>query len=229
MAYCPQCGQELKEDGQHECPAAMEANGTQVAATPGIGGGMAMDIRVIKQLLINPESSLRLNPKKDILYGVIGIAASIIGFFLWGLALQGRIRNALGFSVFLLGDLRQQITFAPRFLLIGLVLMIAMLGSVWGIGLWRGRKKAMVQEVLVHLGAPQLIFGLAFVVSAVLIYISFNLSLLVLFISLLTSFVLTVALGQDVFEVPREKRWEYLALTVTGFLLILFLLLDILG
>ena len=60
-----------------------------------------------------------------------------------GSKLQGQIRNALGFSVLLLGDLRPQITFAPRFLLIGLALMIAMLGSVWGIGQWRGRKKAM--------------------------------------------------------------------------------------
>jgi hypothetical protein len=225
MKYCTQCGKSLQDGEEHVCggdtvsPALPET----AAASAGTASGLNLDVNVLKGLLLNPQTGMRLHPGKDFIYGILGIAASVIGFFLWGLALQKKVEDSLnsvfgGFNLF--GGFNRSLNLGKYFFGIGLVSVLCLIGALWLIGQWKGSVKRNWREVVTCLGSMQLLWGAGFIIAAVLVFISYQLSFLLMSILLLSALILTVLAAQDLFRMKAEQRFYTVCASITVYVLL---------
>ncbi|GAB2699004.1 hypothetical protein ACFQWB_00335 [Paenibacillus thermoaerophilus] len=227
MAYCTQCGQALTEGAAHDCPNGQVA---AAAALPQKAGGVSVDPARLVKLLKEPYSALNGSPERDLWHGVIGLAASAIGFFLWAWAIQSKVMNAIaeamGGLLFFgrVGDLLEDsLNIAPRLFVLGLLSVVILLGVLTALGNWKGRRKRAPAEVLSALGSLQLIGGAGFLAGAVFALINVPLSLLIVGVSLLVSLLMTVSAAKQWFEIPAGSQFFYEAVSVGSYLILVFL------
>lgn len=225
MAYCTQCGNPITEGESHDC-TAQELAATATVAQKGefVIGSYTLNNGVLLKLLKNPYSSLQLDPTKDILYGVLGMVVSVLGFFLWALALQKGLVDAIssalgGLDFFGVGStIKKKVSIAPNALLIGLVSMIGLLAILGAVGNWLGTRKAGIKEIVTYLGAMQLTFGVGYIVAAILLFVSIKFSLFLLMIGLLTTLLSTVMASHDIHSIARDKRMPAITVSLTGYI-----------
>ncbi|HEX7057207.1 MAG TPA: hypothetical protein VF260_08445 [Bacilli bacterium] len=208
MPYCPNCGAQLQEGESHVCAQNQEQ--APVAAR-------TFEKDVLVKLLKNPFNALELNPEKDLIYGVIGFASSVIGFFIWGWAQFATLLNAFsailgfggGFPTF---SGSGTWGFSLRFLLLGAISLAALLTSLWLIGNWCGAVKRSPRETITRLGALQFPFGACFLVAAFAALISLmKISLLIAALTTLVSLLCTVEAAIDCFQVAKDNRFKFIA------------------
>lgn len=230
MKYCAHCGMALQDEETHLCGgeaspyrAASGFEGPKISRSSFIP-----EPDVLLNLLRNPLAGLRLNPENGLIYGILGMAASLIGFFLWGLALEKKIEDSLSsvFGGFFLFDwVKPNIHLAEKFLPVGLVSLQSLVGALWIMGLWKGEHRSDWREVITVLGSMQLTWAACFLGGALIAFVSLQLSVLVVGIALLSALVITLLGAHDLFRIREERR----LLTITGSIALYVLLTGYLG
>jgi hypothetical protein len=233
MLFCTMCGQELKEGEIHICANNSGAENKQ--GRNSIGKDISalasqIDKNLILELLKNPLVGLRLDPAKDIKYGIIGLAASIIGFLIWAVLISAKIGNIVdglfgGFGIMGGSSLGSQ--FIGKLILIGILSIISLLVSVWAIGNWRGNRKIKWIEITTRIGGMQLSFGAGFVIAGILGLFSLLLSFLAIAIVLFTNLITTVLGGNELYEVENNHRFSFIALIASTYLILFYILFKI--
>lgn len=231
MSFCTRCGQRMTEGEVHHCPA--------VPAGAGSPGGSAgndfaatlkqVDGNTILALLKNPQSALNLNTGKDLIYGILGIVASLVGFMIgiWIMAkkLQDTILGFFGFGGFadFDGGSSTSSMFGQMFLL-GIISLAALFGTIWLLGNWRGARTLSFKDIITYLGGMQYTFGAGFILAGLCTFVSLRFGFLLLFINLLTALVITLMASSDLFEVSKERRLSFVGLSVALYLVVVMLL-----
>lgn len=190
----------------------------------------SLDAQLIVRLIRNPLASASLVPETQWLYGVLGIAASIIGFALWtmtsvasifGLFLSPIARmgfgDGLGFSIY-------AGTFV-RMVILGLISQAVLIGSIWIFGNWLSSKKQDWRSLVTYLGGVQWLFGGAMIVAAILGFLLGQLAFLIATISLILTliFIVITSLQCYTFDTP-ERKSQFIVYSVASYMLVVGIL-----
>lgn len=229
--------QDAEERAQAEAAAA-------AGAIPGEGGKASspraersspfaeVDGRRLLELLQNPAAALKLQPRKEWIYGAIGAAAGVIGFVVWIGLFQAAVRQAFnafgGLGNLFLGGILGNVS-PGRYLLISLLSLAILVGALTLIGNWRGARKRDWLEALSYYGGTQLLFGAVWVAAGLLAFLSLQLSTLIGAIALLINLLLLVGQAVDLHEVGPERKFLYIVYSVSAYALLLFLVLSLVG
>ncbi|MGE7826037.1 hypothetical protein [Paenibacillus sp. NPDC093718] len=142
-----------------------------------------VDGQVLLKLLKNPMSALNMRgDQTGLIYGLIGMASSIIGFWLFGLGFRQLIYSGLGMVSALLSNFGM----GSRALLLGLFSTVILLGSFWFTGNMVTKQKLDLKEFIAKIGSFQLPFGAALIVSGLISFMSLKLAFLILVFALMT-------------------------------------------
>ncbi|WP_058302763.1 hypothetical protein [Gorillibacterium timonense] len=208
MAFCTQCGIALEEGVQHDCPAAQ--NQPEVLQSGFSRQSIQIDKNALLLLVKNPQAALSLDPAKDKIYGIIGLGASLLGFFLWGLMLKLKLIWAYDDQDGLLGDFLgntvKKMPIASHLLLLGILSLAAFIVLLWFFGNGKGTAKRSLMDAAIYLGAMQLLSGAGFVVAGVVALVWVPGSSVIVGIFLLLTLLMTTAAALDLFAVPSDKR-----------------------
>lgn len=183
----------------------------------------------ILNLLKNPLNGIHLT-EKHFIYGILGLASSLVGFLLWVL-LMGKRLSALFFGMFGFGggsmfrELPSSVfgEVFGRMLLLGLLSTVALLAAVWLIGWWRSGTQPALKLFITRVGAAHYIGAVGFILAGIL-SLSFNLSFLLLLITLLSLLALTLQAGMEASGVVKERSAGYLILSVSAYVLLMSIL-----
>ncbi|CAH1193516.1 hypothetical protein PAECIP111893_00482 [Paenibacillus plantiphilus] len=234
MSFCTKCGQRMTEGEVHHCPAVPAGAGSPAGSA---GNDFAstlkqVDGNTILALLKNPQNALNLNTGKDLIYGILGIVASLIGFMIgaWLMAkkLEDTILGLFGFGGMsdftdFDGGSSTSSMFGQMFLL-GLISLAALFGTIWLIGNWRGARTLSFKDVVTYLGGLQYTFGAGFILAGLCTLVSLRFGFLLLFINLLTALVIALMTSSDLFEVSKERRLSFVGLSIALYLVVVMLL-----
>ncbi|MBB6675603.1 hypothetical protein [Cohnella nanjingensis] len=183
----------------------------------------SLDVQRLLALIKNPSAGLALRGAEDFPYGVAGAGLSIIGFFLWVLSVQHQIDRAMSFfSGIMLGSLYGFGT-AFKFLLLALLSLAALAAALTLVGNRFGQRKRAWIEVVTHQGASQLMFGLGYLVSALVAFISLKLSFALTGGLLLLSLLMLVIQALELHEVDRKLTFP----TVTSAIVLYVVLFSV--
>ncbi|SFE52174.1 hypothetical protein SAMN04487969_103193 [Paenibacillus algorifonticola] len=193
------------------------------------GSVKQIDTQILLKLLKNPLEGLNLNPAKDLSYGIIGIVSAIIGFLLFGLLTGSAIRLFFGYGA---SDLLREgsgmsAALFGKILLLSLISIIAFLGSLWGISLWRATQRLTLSAFITSIGAMQLFAGAGFLIAGVVSLISFKLGFFVMAATLLSTLGISLVGASVASQVTKEKLWSYIVLSVCAYLLLFGLFADL--
>lgn len=193
-----------------------------------------VDKNVIIRLLTNPLESMNLHSTKDLIYGVLGIAAAIIGFLIWAMFIGNKVESVImrafgfgGISSFAdLFETHRSISAAVygKMFLIAILSSASLLAAIWSIGSWKGGQRLSIKSLITHIGAMQYIAGAGFIISGILALMSFKLSIFVLTVTLLSTLILSITGAMDLYQVAKEHRALYIVCTISAYL-VLFVLL----
>ncbi|CAM4185554.1 hypothetical protein [Saccharibacillus endophyticus] len=184
-----------------------------------------LDTGKLLGLLKNPLSALRLRGDSDLMLGIFGIVSPILGFLIWAWALKRSIVNSVagGLSDIgffgddlgaLSGTLSSRITIVGPLFAASIVSVVILLAVAYLLGNWRGQEKQSSRDGIVSLGGVQLFAGAVFLVSALLVFVSPSLSMLLLTGTILLAFVFTQYAAIRMFRIPEERVSLFLVLTV---------------
>ncbi len=238
MSFCTQCGMKLQQDEVHNCsnpkravevPAVATASATAIPASthaattaPSL---QKVDHRQLVNLLRNPMSALQLRGENDLLYGLIGIAVSIIGFMLWAWsfkhqliqAMVGQLSTLLGGSKYYderYSAASDSLSIVTHSLLLSVVSLIVLLATVFLIGNKLGTQRFQWKDALVKLGGLQLVSGAIFIVAALLMFVSMSISVALLATVATASLCLTIYAAIEMFRLSREREVWFIGLVV---------------
>ncbi|WP_037284563.1 hypothetical protein [Saccharibacillus sacchari] len=212
------------QPGQPGQPGAAAATASRFAEAAK-GEWNKLDTGKLLGLLKNPLSALRLRGDSDLMLGIFGIVSPILGFLIWAWALKRSIVNSVagGLSDIgffgddlgaLSGTLSSRMTIVGPLFAASIVSVIVLLAAAYVLGNWRGQEKQSSRDGMVRLGGVQLFAGAVFLISALLVFISPSLSMLLLTGTMLLAFVYTQYAAIRMFRIPEERVSLFLALTV---------------
>lgn len=230
MSFCTKCGTQLQPNEIHTCVSAEQpiVNAASPTSTPSPILTSArdhlahVDKHKILNLLKNPMSALQLRAESDLLYGVLGLVVSLLGFVLWAWSFKHQLIKLmiLGFGSLISDDkesYREASEYLPivnHMLLLGLISLIVLVGITFLLGNKMGLHKLHWKDSMVQLGGLQLISGIGFIVAALMMFISIKLSFLLLFTTSLAALVLTLVAGIEMFRIQRDRLALFIGLTV---------------
>ncbi|GGD92935.1 hypothetical protein [Paenibacillus nasutitermitis] len=206
---------------ERSTPAAEQGAGPQ----PGGNGDWSsavkqVDKNVLIRLLRNPFDALQLSPGKDLIYGVIGLGTSVIGYLIWIWLVGAKINSFFGgfFGGFSPLSFGSQMT--GRLFLTGLVSVLALLASIWLVGMWRGNARHDIKSVVTRLGSMQVFSGAGFLAAGICSLVSLKLSFLIGGSTALIALAVTVFAGLELFNVTVNRRFEFMACSIAAYLII---------
>jgi hypothetical protein len=97
---------------------------------------------------------------------------------------------------------------------------------VWLVGWWRSGVKPSMKLFVTRVGATQFIGAIGFLLAGILSF-SFNLSILILLVTLLSLLALSLYAGQEASAVAKERIASYLMLSVAAYVLLMGILLNL--
>lgn len=226
MAYCTKCGTQLHENEIHTCMAEQSTAGAATASAPIMTTAKEQLARVdrhkILNLLKNPMSALHLRGDSDLLYGVLGIIASLVGFILWSWSFKHQLIKAMiaQFGGLMrddseaYSDASEYLPIVNHMLVLGLVSLIVMLVAVFLLGSKLGTQRIGWKDSLVKIGGLQWIVGAALIVAALVMFVSVKASLVLLLTTVIASLMLTLYAGIEIFRIYRERAVWFIAAAV---------------
>ncbi|MEW4371376.1 hypothetical protein [Paenibacillus kandeliae] len=243
MAFCTQCGTELRTDEVHTCLAKQQSVAVPVASTasaatvstpapsaaPMLNNAREqlskVDKHKILNLLKNPMSALQLRGDSDLLYGIMGIAVSLIGFVLWAWAFKHQLIKAMiGQLSSMFGGADQydqtyrsasdSMSIVGHSLILSIVSTLVLLVAVFFIGNKLGTQRLHWKDALVKLGGLQLVTGAALLITTLLMLVTMKFSFVLLFTVLTASLMLTLYAGIEMFRLSRERAVWFIGSTV---------------
>lgn len=236
MAFCTHCGNELTDGVAHHCVDDIAANPmkyTAAATEPEQERGASsssgasdakaastiqVDGQVLLKLLKNPMSALNMRgDQTGLIYGLIGMASSIIGFWLFGLGIKQMFYSGLGMVSALLSNFGM----GSRALLLGLFSTVILLGSFWFTGNMITKQKLDLKEFIAKIGSFQLPFGAALIVSGLISFMSLKLAFLILVFALMTGLAANSAAIIEVYRIGSNQWIKFLGVAI-GIYVLLF-------
>ncbi|MGG3506935.1 hypothetical protein ABES58_15865 [Paenibacillus lautus] len=236
MAFCTHCGKKLTENVAHQCVDDIAANSmkyTASAAEPGpertasssfgasdakTASTIQVDGQVLKNLLKNPMSALNMRgDQTGLIYGLIGMASSIIGFWLFGLGFKQLIYSGLGMMSAVLSNFGM----GSRALLMGLFSTVILLGSFWFTGNMVTKQKLDIKEFIAKIGSFQLPFGAALIVSGLINFMSLKLASLILVFALMTGLAANCAAVIELYRIGSSQWIKFIGIALGIYVLIL--------
>lgn len=223
-----------------------EARSQTAATTPPQpqGGQQAnplanVDSQKLLALLKNPTASVRLQPATDWIYGVIGAAVGVIGFWFFVWMLHEKVTpdtsdmGDLGDLFGALGSITRSFDspffslFAPlsagEYLVLAII-SIALAGAAFTlVGNWIGGRKRSWTEAATYYGGTQLLFGAGLIVAGILALISAELGSLVAVLLLAINLITLVIQALALHEVNRDRVFQYVYSAVGGYGIVLYL------
>ncbi|WP_172254027.1 hypothetical protein [Saccharibacillus deserti] len=248
MSFCTKCGSPIQEGETHICqpPASspppptsaplydsqQPQTGQQQPYAPGDAGTKDYGTLVkgelskfekgtLLGLLKNPMSALHMHGESDLRYGLMGLAASLIGFMLWAWSFK---RNLVHTMFELMGggspsewrdaysEAGEQFNIISPLFVVGLVSLAALIGGAILLGSWLGTHKVSGKESLTKLGSVQLAAGAGFIACALMMFVSMRLGLLLLAVVMLSALALTMFASAQLFRVSAERILPFVAL-----------------
>lgn len=181
---------------------------------------MSLNPRSMLALLRNPSAALALRGAQDLPLGVLGAAASVLGFYIWVLAAQNRIGHALSFfSSLFMGNLLSA-GLAFRLLVLALLSLISLTVALSAVGNRLGARKRSWIEIVTHQGGSQLMFGTGYLVSAAVAFLSVKLSFALTGGLLILSLLLLAVHALELHEVERGHNFAYISLSVVLYVIL---------
>ncbi|MGC6590498.1 hypothetical protein ACPV3A_37005 [Paenibacillus sp. Dod16] len=236
MAFCTHCGNELTDGVAHQCvddtaanpkkytAAATEpeqergASSSSGASAAKAASTIQVDGQVLLKLLKNPMSALNMRgDQTGLIYGLIGMASSIIGFWLFGLGIKQVFYSGLGMVSALLSNFGM----GSRALLLGLFSTIILLGSFWFTGNMITKQKLDLKEFIAKIGSFQLPFGAALIVSGLISFMSLKLAFLILVFALMTGLAANSAAIIELYRIGSNQWIKFLGVAI-GIYVLLF-------
>lgn len=233
---------EDREPGELQT-AASATEGAQVPpvpvattpASPSQGSPLGgVDVQKLIELMKNPSSSLKLQPVTEWIYGAIGAAVGVVGFFFWVWAIQESFKNQLKSSLFGGIDFGNLVlynllgfTSPGKYLVISVFSIVLLAGSLMVIGNRLGARKRSWIETATFQGSTQLLFGAAWIVTGIIAFLSIQLSLLLGAIALLINLLVVLTQAEDLHEVGRDRRFLFIVYSIAAYMLLLFLVYSI--
>lgn len=236
MAYCIHCGNELRDGVTHQCVNDTSGNPmkyTAAAAEPEQGrpdseaagaphaktsSAVQVDGQVLLNLLKNPMSALNMRgDQTGMLYGIIGMASSIIGFWLFGLGIKQMFYSGLGMMSALISDFGM----GSRALLLGLFSTVILLGSFWFTGNMVTKQKLDMKEFIAKMGSFQLPFGAALILSGFISFMSLKLAFLILVLALMTGLAANSAAVIELYRMGSSQWIKFLGVALGIYVLFL--------
>ncbi|WP_458120187.1 hypothetical protein [Paenibacillus sp. Z6-24] len=228
MAFCTKCGTQLHENEIHTCMAEQPPTGAAAPATaaPMITTAREQLARVDRHKILNllkrPMSALQLRGDSDLLYGLLGIIASLVGFVLWSWSFKHQLIKALVVQFGgRLNDYEESYSSASEYLpivnhmlVLGLVSLIVMLAAVFLLGSKLGSQRHGWKDSLVKLGGLQWITGAALILSALVIFVSVKFSFVLLLTTVIATLVLTLYAGIEMFRIHRDRAVWFIGAVV---------------
>ena len=237
MAYCIHCGNELTDGVAHQCvndtsgnpmkytaaAAEPEQEGRADSASAGAphaktSSAVQVDGQVLLNLLKNPMSALNMRgDQTGMLYGIIGMASSIIGFWLFGLGIKQMFYSGLGMMSGLFSDFGM----GSRALLLGLFSTVILLGSFWFTGNMVTKQKLDIKEFIAKMGSFQLPFGAALILSGLISFMSLKLAFLILVLALMTGLAANSAAVIELYRMGSSQWIKFLGVALGIYVLFL--------
>ncbi|MCV4234879.1 hypothetical protein OHJ21_27260 [Virgibacillus sp. LDC1] len=177
-----------------------------------------VDGQVLLNLLKNPMSALNMRgDQTGMLYGIIGMASSIIGFWLFGLGIKQMFYSGLGMMSALISDF----SMGSRALLLGLFSTVILLGSFWFTGNMVTKQKLDMKEFIAKMGSFQLPFGAALILSGLISFMSLKLAFLILVLALMTGLAANSAAVIELYRMGSSQWIKFLGVALGIYVLFL--------
>ena len=143
---------EPKPESERNAPAPTGPAHAKTASS------VQFDGQVLLNLLKDPMNALNLRgDQTGLIYGLIGIISSILGFWLFGLGVRHIFYIGLGHYVVSQRQYRPK----EQSLLLGLFSTVILLGAFWFTGNLITKKKLDIKEFIAKIGSFQLPFGIS--------------------------------------------------------------------
>ncbi|MGG1555784.1 hypothetical protein [Paenibacillus ferrarius] len=222
-AYCTKCGERLEEENQHVCLAQSEqaASLADVRSTTA-SSGFSLDTNLLMQVLKNPYAGIRLDEHQGFIYGLIGIAAAILSFYIWAWSLKKQIvssiADTIGGGLGMFGgtavksgikSVGKQLPLDSHMLLLGIVSICALIVLIFLVGNWISGTKRSIKDIGTKLGAMQLPFAAIYLILAIVNTISLKASLVLLIITLLIQLNTILLASMQIYEIRQEKSLTF--------------------
>ncbi|OWA34002.1 hypothetical protein B9G55_16835 [Saccharibacillus sp. O16] len=228
MKFCTNCGSPVQEGEIHVCsqetvPAPVP---TVVSSNPSASSSPRaaldkVDKSQLLGLLKNPLSALQLRGEADLIYGLIGLAASLIGFLAWAWSLKRNLIHSLYSAMGITqswgsaySEASEQFAVIKPMLITGLASLVFLMVGAILFGRWLGQNKASWKESLTPLGAVQLVSGAGFLVSALMLFVSLKFGLTLFIVVMLATLLLTAYTALQFFRIPQHRVVQFMALFV---------------
>ncbi|MFD2116607.1 hypothetical protein ACFSTH_18980 [Paenibacillus yanchengensis] len=176
----------------------------------------SVDMQLLLKLLKDPLYARQLDNYKDTKYGWIGLAVSIVGFFISGLLMSwqfGKNVNIILSFMMNSGSILNGYSggiMAARILLLGVMSNLSLFISIWLISLWKGGRRRTMKALITRLGAMQYITGAGMIVAGIFAIISMKFALAIIIIILLYTLIVTMIGAMELYEVAEENKSVFL-------------------
>ncbi|MGG3283074.1 hypothetical protein [Paenibacillus solani] len=228
MAFCTHCGSELEEGVAHQCKDGLTASHTEAAASTEpesersaplptgptnakTASSVQIDGQLLLNLLKNPMNALNLRgDQTGLIYGLIGIISSIIGFWLFGLGVRHLFYSGWGIMSLVGGN----IGLGSSSLLLGLFSTVILLGSFWFTGNMITKKKLDIKEFVAKMGSFQLPFGVVLIIGGLLSFMSLQLAILVLIFALLAALAANSAAVIQLYQISSNQLIKFIGMAI---------------
>ncbi|OAB39086.1 hypothetical protein PMSD_03910 [Paenibacillus macquariensis subsp. defensor] len=221
MTFCSKCGQSLAEGNVHECTFVGSSTSTEETLLKKV------DFQVLLEILRHPMNCVQLNSSNGgFIYGLIGIGMSVLGFFLFALSLDRIISNSFG-GYGIGSALLAQASLGGRSLLIGLLSILALMASYWFVAQFVTKKKLDVKDFTAKIGSFHLIFGVVFMLSAIIAFISMQLAFIILVVAILLALVCTNTLVLQLYNANASQQMKISAGAIGIYTIALMIIMKI--
>ncbi|EHQ62897.1 hypothetical protein PDENDC454_07630 [Paenibacillus dendritiformis C454] len=198
--------------------------GSPKTSTPNID--MARVVRLMKE----PQAASYMTTGADYWYGVIGAAASAIGFALFGYLFLNQFAKFLFGSLPIgLGSTAPPFSYFLQLMLLHLVALAALFGSLYFVNRWKGGRKLDAKTFFVQLAAMQMPYGPIYAIAGIITLLSFySLALSIAGLAWLVSIMMTIYESLEQAQVSRNNRFVYVLASLSGYFLLLLIMTKIL-
>lgn len=236
MKFCTNCGSPIREGEAHVCaqtaPQAHTENTSselirpiQAAPNPTLRAAQAELSKVEKtrlmELLKNPLSALQLRGETDLIYGLMGLAASLIGYMIWAWSFKRNIIHTLygimGISQSwdsAYAEANEQFAVLKPMFITGLASLAFLIIGAILFGRWLGQSKASWKEGLTALGGVQLVSCAGFLISALMLFVSLKIGMVLFIVVALSTMALTAYSAIQFFRISPNRVMQFIALFV---------------
>jgi len=223
MSYCTRCGAQLQDGVPHECAvqqtaAAIEPTNPQ--SRPSGNNVPPVNVNLLLGLFRNPFQAAAFGSDK-LLYGIIGLAASVLFYFLAGLSSY----RSYNFAYDIFNTLSSRLGFDfggvfRAYFIGGLLSLAVFVAAFWLMGQLFGSVKVDFKEAIAKLGSIQVVTAGGWLAAAVFTFLIPSIGGLLMTATKGITLVITLLVSLEAFQIPNERRFAFILSSIGGYLFV---------